>query len=145
MQWTAETGTSGPEIGLPGRILAGLLPGEDRDRPSDRPSAGRRADFGAFPKGEGRLDPQNQVLRKVSQWIGSLPGALLDKKNSKNERIWKAPGPGPSGQILLKDQTRETRLRFIFEADEPGVLHTVASPTLCKKPLEKQSYPAFRF
>ena len=40
---------SGPEIGLPGRILAGLLPGKHRNWPSGRPSAGRRADFGAFP------------------------------------------------------------------------------------------------
>ncbi len=40
---------SGPEIGLPGLILAGLLPGKNRKRPSGRPSAGRRADFGAFP------------------------------------------------------------------------------------------------
>ena len=40
---------SGPEIGLPGRVLAGLLPGQHRNRPSGRPSAGRMADFGAFP------------------------------------------------------------------------------------------------
>ena len=40
---------SGPEIGLPGWILAGLLPGKHRNRSSGRPSAGRRADFGAFP------------------------------------------------------------------------------------------------
>ncbi len=39
----------GPEIGLPGRILAGLRLGKDRNRPSGRLSAGRRADFGAFP------------------------------------------------------------------------------------------------
>ena len=39
---------SGPEIGLPGRILAGLLPGRHRNRPSGRPSAGRRADLGGF-------------------------------------------------------------------------------------------------
>jgi hypothetical protein len=41
---------SGPEIKLPGRILAGLLvPGQNRNRPSGRPSAGRRPNFGAFP------------------------------------------------------------------------------------------------
>ncbi len=40
---------SGPEIGLPGRILAGLLPGRHQNRPSGRPMAGRRADFGSFP------------------------------------------------------------------------------------------------
>ena len=39
---------SGPEIGLPGRILAGLLPGKNRNRLSGRPKAGRRADFGGF-------------------------------------------------------------------------------------------------
>ena len=40
---------SGPEIGLPGWILAGLLAGRHRSRPSSRPKAGRRADFGSFP------------------------------------------------------------------------------------------------
>ncbi len=40
---------SGPDIGLPGRSLAGLLPGRHHIRPFGRPSAGRRADFGAFP------------------------------------------------------------------------------------------------
>jgi hypothetical protein len=37
---------SEPEISLPGRILAGLLPGKNRNRPSGRP---KRANFGAFP------------------------------------------------------------------------------------------------
>ncbi len=36
---------SGPEIGLPGRILAGLLPGKNRNRPSGR----------AFGQLEGRI------------------------------------------------------------------------------------------
>ncbi len=40
---------SGPGIGLPGRILAGLLPGKHRNRISGRPSAGRRADVGSLP------------------------------------------------------------------------------------------------
>ncbi len=35
---------SGPEIGLPGRILAGLQLGNHRNQPS-----GRRTDLGAFP------------------------------------------------------------------------------------------------
>ncbi len=39
----------GPEIGLPGRMLAGLLPGTHRNRLSGRLKAGRRADFGSFP------------------------------------------------------------------------------------------------
>jgi hypothetical protein len=39
---------SGPEIGLPGRILAGLLPGKHRNRPPSRPPANRRTDVGAF-------------------------------------------------------------------------------------------------
>ncbi len=38
-----------PEIGLPGRILARLLPGKHRNRPSGRPKASKRADFGSFP------------------------------------------------------------------------------------------------
>ncbi len=46
---SASQWTSGPGIGLPGWILAGLLPGKHRNRPSGRPSAGRRADFSAFP------------------------------------------------------------------------------------------------
>ncbi len=40
---------SGPEIGLLGRILAGLLPGKHRHPPSGRPKAGRRADFCISP------------------------------------------------------------------------------------------------
>ena len=40
--------TSGPEIGLPGRIVTGLLPGKPRNRPAGRPAAGRRADFCIF-------------------------------------------------------------------------------------------------
>ncbi len=40
-----HSGASGPEIGLPGRILAGLLPGKHLNRPSSPPKAGRRADF----------------------------------------------------------------------------------------------------
>ncbi len=40
---------SGREIGLPARILAGLLPGKHENRLSGRPKAGRWADFGAFP------------------------------------------------------------------------------------------------
>jgi hypothetical protein len=40
---------SGPQIGLPGRILAGLLPVKYRNRPSGQPRAGRRGDVGAFP------------------------------------------------------------------------------------------------
>ncbi len=44
-----RNGASGPLIGLPGRILAGLLPIKYRTRPSGRLSAGRRSDFGAFP------------------------------------------------------------------------------------------------
>ena len=40
---------SGPQTGLPGRILTGLLPGKHQNRPSGRPKAGRGADFGTFP------------------------------------------------------------------------------------------------
>ncbi len=42
---------SGADIGLPGQILAGpgLLPGKHRDRPSDPPKAGRRAEVDVFP------------------------------------------------------------------------------------------------
>ena len=40
---------SGPEIGLPGWILAGLPPERHQNRPSGRPKAGRRADFYVFP------------------------------------------------------------------------------------------------
>ncbi len=41
---------SGPEIGLPGRILAGLLQGKHRNRPSGLPKAGRKADLSSFPE-----------------------------------------------------------------------------------------------
>jgi hypothetical protein len=46
---SVSNSASGPEIGLPGRIMAGLLPGEHQHRPSGRLSAGRRAHLGAFP------------------------------------------------------------------------------------------------
>jgi hypothetical protein len=32
---------------------------------------------------KGRLDSQNRVLRKTSQWVGSLPGALLVDPDSR--------------------------------------------------------------
>ena len=40
---------SGPEIGFPDRISAGLQSARPQNRRSGRPSAGRRADFDAFP------------------------------------------------------------------------------------------------
>ena len=58
---------SGPGTGLPGRILAGLLLGKHRNRPSGRPKADPRADLGAFPAAvrpesgpEGRLTARKQ-------------------------------------------------------------------------------------
>ncbi len=44
MQYSVMQYFSGPEIGLPGRIVAGLLPAKNRSRPS-----GRRFDFRASP------------------------------------------------------------------------------------------------
>jgi hypothetical protein len=46
--WMLRNSASRPEIDLAGRILAGPLPGKYRNRPSDRPKAGRMADLGAF-------------------------------------------------------------------------------------------------
>ncbi len=67
---------SGPEIGLPGRILAGLQPGKDRIRHSGRPSAGWRADFGAFPAAvrpssgpEGRFTARKHCCVTWSMWL----------------------------------------------------------------------------
>ncbi len=70
---------SRPKIGLPGRILAGLLPGRHRNRPG-RPKAGRRADFGSFPVAvrpksgpEGRFFGPEALLRNISAtWDGIL-------------------------------------------------------------------------
>ncbi len=42
---------SGLEIGLPAQISAGFYSGKSQNRSSGRPSAGRRADFDAFPTG----------------------------------------------------------------------------------------------
>ncbi len=42
---------SGPEIGLPDQISTGFYLGDPQNRTSGRPSAGRRADFEAFPNG----------------------------------------------------------------------------------------------
>ena len=44
-----RNGASGPEIGLSGRIVAGLLPEKHENRSSGRPKAGRRCNFGALP------------------------------------------------------------------------------------------------
>ncbi len=52
---------SGSEIGLPGRILAGLLPGKHRHRPPGRPSATRRADFGAVPAAVRKIRPGRPI------------------------------------------------------------------------------------
>jgi hypothetical protein len=56
---------SGPEIGLPGRILAGLQPGKHRNRTSGRPKAGRRADFGSFPVAVRPMDGPETRLRNI--------------------------------------------------------------------------------
>ena len=60
---------SGPQIGVPGRSLAGLLLGKHRHRRSGRPSASRRADFGAIavrpkPGPEGRFPARKQYCVK---------------------------------------------------------------------------------
>jgi hypothetical protein len=44
-----SNGASEPEIDLPGKISAGLYSGKPQNRPSGRPSAGRKADFDSFP------------------------------------------------------------------------------------------------
>ncbi len=49
LYYMLRNNASGPEIGLPGWILTGLLSGKHRKQLSGRPSAGRRANFGAFP------------------------------------------------------------------------------------------------
>ena len=56
---------SGPEIGPPGQILAGLPPGKLRNRPSGRPSAGRRADFGVFPVAVRPKSGPEALLRNI--------------------------------------------------------------------------------
>jgi hypothetical protein len=68
---------SGPEIKLPGRILDGRLPGKNRNRPSGRPKAGRRGDFGVFPV----------AVRPWRTKTNETPGHPLDKcRNMLNER-----------------------------------------------------------
>ncbi len=80
---------SGPEICLPGRVLAGPLPGKHRNRPSGRPKAGRRADVGAFP---GAVRPKIRHGRPIS---GSE--ALLHNK----EQPGNAMGTDISGPHLV--------------------------------------------
>jgi hypothetical protein len=65
---------SGPEFGLPGRILAGLLQGKHRNRPSGRPAAGRRAHFSTFPIGV-RQNPAGGPISVISLPIRSNFGA----------------------------------------------------------------------
>ena len=62
----AIVSASGTEIGLPGRILAGLLLGRNRNGPSGRPKAGRSADFGAFPVAvRPKSDPEHLPIRRL--------------------------------------------------------------------------------
>ncbi len=70
---------SGPEIGLPGRILAGLLPGKNRNRPSFRPE-GR---FLCFPgSSPAKIRPRRPIygpearLRNLQLPIASTGAAL---------------------------------------------------------------------
>ena len=68
---------SGPSIGLPGWILAGLLPGKHRNRPSGRPKAGRRADFVLSPEGRFRCFPGSSPAKIRTGRPISGPEALL--------------------------------------------------------------------
>ncbi len=67
---------SGPHIGLPGQICAGLLPGKHRNLPPGRPKAAQRADFGAFPvairknpERKADLRPGSTILRNIEYLI----------------------------------------------------------------------------
>jgi hypothetical protein len=64
-------------------MLAGLLSGRSRNRPSGRPSADRRADFGAFtvavqPKSspEGRFPSRKALLRNIEHLYSSHCGIV---------------------------------------------------------------------
>jgi hypothetical protein len=71
-----------PELGLPGRILAGLLPGMHLHRPSGRPSAGRGADFDFPGISPAKIRPGRPIYS---------PEALLRNKEYKVEDQLKQP------------------------------------------------------
>ncbi len=61
---------SGREIGPSGRILAGLLPVKDRNRPSGRPSAGRRGGLGGLPGGvRAKGGPGGRFSGREGWWV----------------------------------------------------------------------------
>jgi hypothetical protein len=70
--------------------LATTFSKTDLGGPNGSPASGKAHQLGwgcfahppqlmGFPEGRCRLDPQSRVLRRTSQWVGSLPGALLIK------------------------------------------------------------------
>ncbi len=74
---------SGPEIGIAGRILAGLLPGKNRNRPSGRRSAGRRANF-VLPAGV------RPAVGPVSQRSMEFRGHAADSPTEAGESCQKS-------------------------------------------------------
>ncbi len=118
---------SGPEIGLPGRILAGLLPGKHRNRPSRRPSAGRRANLGALPVAvrpksgpEGRCQTRKHCCVTFNiplSWGHPRPGS---GRSLSSEKIWLGPIPAGPEHLIIK----------------PAVLY-VSSALVRKTPREK--------
>ena len=75
---------SGPAIGFPGRLLAGLPAGTNRNWPSGRHSGGRRAEFvfvryvsGQNPVRKGDLRPRSIVAQHRVQRISQKPARLI--------------------------------------------------------------------
>jgi hypothetical protein len=81
---------SGPEMGLPGRIAAGVLIGKTSK--SDRPKAGRRADFEALPTGiRPKSGPEARVPAR-KHWGSFLLREALDACHTQGG-IWGARPP----------------------------------------------------
>ncbi len=111
-----------------GPILAGLLPGTYRNRPSGRPKAGRRADFNAFPVAvrpksgpEGRFTARKHYCvtsSKIQRTSGCRPRGpsdLIFQIRGRKSWIWPRflggmgplrpqnppfPAPDPKNEIL---------------------------------------------
>ena len=72
---------SGPEIGLPGQILAGLLPGKRRNRPSGRPEGRFRCLPGSSPA---KIRPGSPIYGPEALLRNRKRGAMLAHRTRKH-------------------------------------------------------------
>ncbi len=85
---------SKPEIGLLGRMSAGLQSGTPQNRPSGRPSAGRRADFDVCPTRirpksgrEARFPARKHYCVTLGRWVLSEKHCQARSRNALSIRL----------------------------------------------------------